>query len=204
MMTYLEIMQAVAIHAGVEQITAISTTDADHVVFGRVINAAGDEVARRVDWGVLRKSVALSGIGSPAELSLPEDFARLTAGLAVTAGAGAGPVRGSLTPDEWASLPATMGDPRYFYLAGRQMSFYPFLRAGAGAQVVYQSLNWATGERARLTLAGDTPLVPAALLVSGALWRWRRHVGKDFSDHLAEFEAQLSDFARFDGGGRLP
>ncbi|MGU3496099.1 hypothetical protein ACLBXM_18815 [Xanthobacteraceae bacterium A53D] len=202
MMTYLEIMQAVAIHAGVEQITAISAADPDHVLFGRVINAAGDEVARRVDWGVMRKRAVLSGIGTQAAFPLPDDFARLTVGMSVACGTS--PVRGSLTADEWASLPQTMGDPRYFYLAGAQIAFYPYLRAGAEASVSYQSINWAADDAPKLTLAGDTAVVPAPLLVSGAVWRWRRHTGKDFSDHLAEFEAQLADLARSDGGVRSP
>lgn len=202
MMTYLEIMQAVAIHAGVEQITSISATDPDHVLFGRLINAAGDEAARRVDWGALRRVATISGVGVQVPFQIAGDYARLASGLAVTAGLS--PVRGSLTSDEWAALPQTMGEPRYFYLSGDQIAFYPYLRSAAEASVSYLSRLWVAGDKAKLSLAGDTPVIPDALLVSGATWRWRRHVGKDFSDHLAEFEAQLADFSRFDGGVRQP
>ncbi|WP_454917430.1 phage adaptor protein [Xanthobacter sediminis] len=201
-MTYLEIMQQLATHAGVEPISSVSSGDADRVLFGRLINDAGAELARRVDWGALRKTVMLSGVGSPTAFALPDDCARLAPGLSVVCGIS--PVRGSLTSDEWASLPATMGDPRYFYLAGSQIAFYPYLRAGAAASVTYQSAHWAAGDTDALTQADDTPIVPAALLVSGAVWRWRRHTGKDFSDHMSEFEAQLADLARFDGGARQP
>ncbi len=115
------------------------------------------------------------------------------------------PVRGSLTPDEWMALTPIKGTPRYYYLSGLKISFYPYLASGASARVQYQSKNWATnGTKAALTIDTDTSLISEDLLAMGAILRWRRHVGKDFADYLAEFEATLMDRAKFDSGTRLP
>lgn len=202
MSTFLQIMQAVAINAGIEPVISISTSDSDHVLLAQCINDAGSEVARRVDWSVLRKAVTFSGVGTPSLFDLPPDYRRLQSGLAVTQDAQ--PVRGSLTADEWASLPPTMGAPRYYYLASGRIAFYPYLRAGDAVQVRYQSDAWVDSGARQLVQAGDTPLIPPELLVSGGTWRWRRHVGKDFADAMAEFETQLADLAAYDGGVRQP
>jgi len=204
-MTFITMMQTVAKNAGVEVPTSIAATDPDHILLGQFINEAGQELARRIDWGVLRKTATLTGTGALLAHTLPDDFDRFSIGLSVVAGVQ--PVRGSITSDEWMSLPPVEGTPRYYYLAGRSISFYPFLRTGGTARVQYQSKNWAaTGATpsARLTQQTDTTVLPEPVLETGAIWRWRRHIGKDFADHLAEFEAQLVDFARADSGVRLP
>ncbi|GHA15141.1 hypothetical protein GCM10007989_07370 [Devosia pacifica] len=204
-MTYLTIMQSVARNAGIEPPTAISGNDPDQVLLGQFINEAGQEITRRVDWGVLRKTHTLTGTGAALDHPLPADFDRFPMGLSITAGTDR--VRGSLTSDEWASLTPIAGTPRYFYLYGTKVAFYPFLKSGDTAKLIYQSKNWALAGStpgSRLVAQTDTTVLSETLIESGAVWRWRRHVGKSFSDHLAEFEGQLADYAKFDGGVRLP
>lgn len=202
-MSFLTVMQSVAKNAGVEPPAAISASDPDAVLIGQFINEAGQEVARRVDWGVLRKTHTITGDGFASEFDLPADFERFPLGLNIMAGIN--PVRGSLTSDEWLSLSPIAGTPRYFYLRGSKIAFYPFPRSGEAVRVQYQSKNWAVnGTATKLTSNNDTSMVPEALLETGAVWRWRRHVGKDYSDHVGEFEAQLVDLARNDSGVRLP
>ena len=204
-MNMLAMMQAVAKNAGIEVPISLDNTDANHVLMVQFLNEAGEEVARRVDWGALRKTATLSGTGSADSFPLPDDYDRLPPGLSVIS-SGA-PVRGSVTADEWLFLTPIAGDPRYFYLAGSRVAFYPYLRSGAAATVQYQSTNWAlsdVGPQGAMVIAEDRALVPDDLLVAGAIWRWRRHVGKDYADHTAEFEAMLADRARFDGGVRQP
>lgn len=202
-MSFLTVMQSVAKNAGVEPPNSIVASDPDAVLLGQFINEAGQEVARRVDWGVLRKTHTLTGDGSTAEFDLPPDFERFPLGLNVTAGMSA--VRGSLTSDEWLPLALVVGTPRYFYLRGTKIAFYPFPRSGEAVRVQYQSKNWAVnGTATKLTSNNDVSVVPEGLLETGAIWRWRRHVGKDFADHVGEFEAQLADLARNDSGVRLP
>lgn len=204
-MTLLTVVQTVAKNIGVEPPTSLSSPDADVVLVMQFVNETGDEVERRVDWGALRQSTTVTGTGAAATFTLPTDYSRLIQGLSVVSGYN--PVRGSLTASEWNSLIPAIGDPRYFYLAGTSIAFYPFARTGVQSTVTYQSLNWAkAGEASKrhLESAGDTSLVPELLLEAGAVWRWRRHVGKDFADYLAEFEAKLVDLSNNDGGVRAP
>lgn len=204
-MNMLAMMQAVAKNAGIEVPISLDTDEPNHVLMVEFLNEAGAEVARRVDWGATRQTAALTGTGAAANYPLPDQFDRLSPGLSVVSNAS--PVRGSLTADEWLSLTPVAGEPRYFYLAAGRIAFYPFLRTAATATVQFQSSYWAlsdVGPQEAMVIAEDRALVPSDLLVSGAVWRWRRHVGKDFADYVAEFEAMLSDRARFDGGVRQP
>lgn len=203
MNTYLSIMQAVAVHAGIEPMSTVVGDDPDCLLIGRFVNEAGAEVAQRVDWSVLRRSMTLPGTGRAGAYALPADFARLTPGLSVSCGWS--PVRGSLTADEWAACPAGMtGMPRYFILSSGRLEFWPCPRATDTLTVTYQSGNWALSGADVMTVGADAPLIPDDLLVLGALWRWRRHVGKDYADHMAEFEARLSARAAADSGARQP
>lgn len=202
MNTFLSIMQSVAKNAGIEVPTTTSANDPDHVKLAQFINEAGQELSRRVDWGPLRKTATLNGSGSPSAYAMPADFDRLPLGLSVMVDMNA--IRGSLTPDEWFSLSPSMGSPRYFYLSGARLSFYPYPPDDASIRVQYQSRNWVNGDKSSLDLDSDTPVISANLISMGAVWRWRRHVGKDYSDQVAEFEAALVDRARSDSAVRLP
>lgn len=196
-MTFLTVMRALAINASTDRPTTTGGNDDDEVKFREFINEAGAEIARRVDWGSMRKVATLAGPGAIAP-----DYDRMARGLAVVANGE--PVRGSLTQDEWFGLDPVPGDPRFFYLQGDQIAFWPTLTGGNTARVQYQSKNWVSGDKSEMTADSDTALFPEELLEAFALVRWRRHIGKDFSDNLAEAEAMLADRASFDGGVRLP
>lgn len=205
-MTFLEIMRDVAKNAGISLPMTVSTNDPDQVKLGQFINEAGREIARRVDWGALRKTATISGTGQQEEFTIAADFDRLTAGLSVLSEDG--PVRGSLTADEWFALTHVEGTPRYFMQRGDKISLWPYLGAGKTATVQYQSNRWVTEEATNgfdtMTKDNQETVLPEYLIVAGAVWRWRRHVGKDFADYLGEYEAMLAEEARADGGVRTP
>lgn len=204
-MSFLTIMQAVAKNAGIEVPSTTGANDADHVKLAQFINEAGQELVRRADWGTLRKVVTLPGTGTASEYNIAPDFDRLCMGMTVAHGINA--VRGSLTSDEWFSLPAVKGDPRYYHLRGARIGFYPYPATGSEIRVQYQSKNWVNNgatSASKMTIDTDVALIPEDLIEMGAIWRWRRHVGKDFSDQVSEFEAAFVDRARSDSPVRLP
>jgi hypothetical protein len=204
-MNLLDMMKEVAKNASIAPPQGIDSTDPDHILMVQFLNDTGDEVARRVDWGILRQTETFMGTGSPETFSLPDEYARMSPGLAVISGTNI--VRGSLTADEWLSLAPIAGDPRYFYLTGKKIAFYPYLRAAVTAQVLFQSAYWAesdVGPQIAMESGEDRSRVPDELLIAGAVWRWRRHVGKDYADYVAEFEGMLSALAASDGGVRSP
>jgi hypothetical protein len=204
-MNLLQMVQEASKSAAIPPPFSLSETDADSVLLTRFLNDAGSECARRVDWGGMRVTTTISGTGAADTFNLPGDYDRLCAGLSISASGN--PLRGSLTQDEWNSLTQVIGIPRYFYLTGARIGFFPYMRTTDTAKISYLSKNWAiddAGTKPAMVLAEDRATIPDDVLIAGAVWRWRRHVGKDFSDYVAEFEAILADRSKFDGGGRQP
>lgn len=205
-MTLLKIVKAVAVNVSLEQPDTAQDAEPDNIKMVRFVNETGQELRRRVDWTALAKRHSIIGSGTDYEFALAPDHDRFSPGLCVTASGL--PVRGGLSTDEWASIQPVEGHPRYFRVAGPKIDLYPFPASGAAVQVSYQSRNWAANKDgeplAAMSADTDVPIIPLELLVKGAIWRFERHVGKDFSDHLSEFETMLADLARAEGGVRQP
>jgi hypothetical protein len=205
-MSFIDIMRAVSKNIGIVAPSTVTGNNDGAVKLARFINDTGIEMARRVDWSSLRKTMNITGLGTALAYALDADFDRLPDGLSVIAGVS--PIRGSVTADEWFFLEPTQGQPRYFYLNSGSLQFYPYPRTTDTVRVQYQSRNWVvkanTDEADKLEADDDDTPLPTDALAAGAIWRWRRHVGKDYSDEMAEYEAILADRAQFDGGVRRP
>lgn len=202
-MSLSDIARAVAINCSLQVPSAVvSSDDPDTIKIQQFAKEAADEIARRVDWGELRMRTGVIGTGANDDLLINSDFSRLTRGLSVTYNGA--PVRGGVSPDEWASLSPVEGAPRYFRLIGERISFYPFLPTDEQAVIVWQTRNWCDNGTANWQADTDSPLFPENLVTKGALWRMKRHLGLDYQDYVAEFEAALADYASFDDGMRLP
>lgn len=202
-MTLLTAMQNVAKNTSiVPPDSVVGNTDADCVKLLQFANETGQELARRVDWALLRKTRLILGTGFASLFDLAPDHSRMVEGWGVTHDGS--PVRGGLTGDEWNALPPIEGAPRYYQVVGRQIGFYPFPSEGMQITASYLSTGWTSAGNP--TFAGDTEttLFPERLLEMGTVWRMKRHIGADYSDCLAEFEAALADEARADGMVRLP
>lgn len=201
-MTVLDIAKVVARNMSIEEPdTIISTEEPDFVKLAQFINEAGQELARRVDWTSTRRTQSYLGTGYNAFYDLPDDYSRLIRGYAVKVDGS--PVRGGLTGDEWNALEPVGGTPRYFHTIGQQIAFYPYPAGDQTVVLTYQSMNWIEGKQ-ELTTDDDVPLVPRRLMEMGALWRFKRHIGGDYSDYLAEYEQVITDMAGFDDQVRLP
>lgn len=163
-------------------------------------NAVGDELARRVDFGALRRSQSLAADGTDKVYDLGADFSRIIPGIGVTYGQG---IIRPLTQAEWASLEPVEGSPRYFLLEGRMLRLWPYLPNAMAASVRYQSRNWCSNGSAAWTSDIETSLIDENLMAKGLIVRWRRQKGMPFEDYEAEFEADLADIARFDDRSRI-
>ena len=202
-MTLLTIAQGVARNASLElPDTVQSADDPDAVKIVGFINETGQELARRFDWSVLRKTHLIEGTGFDVKFPLPADYSRMTQGMSVAYGVNA--VRGGVSDDEWFSLDPAEGTPRYFKLFGGSISLYPYPPEGQPVRVSYISKHWTADADTFLESDNDKPLIDETLLERGAIWRMRRHIGQDYQDYLAEFEAILADMARADRAERLP
>jgi hypothetical protein len=199
-MSLVSICRGLALNVGMKTPDVIATSSTrEWLEAMQFANEAGEELARRVDWGALHTTATLSGTGTEAGHDLGADFARLSRGIAVTSGGG---IVRPLTRAEWANLVPVAGVPRYFLLEGQILSLWPFLAIGQTATVSAQSKAWASTGRTMSTDAAF-PLIDEELLLKGLIARWRRQKGMDYADVEAEYEAAIADFAGFDDRSRL-
>ena len=199
-MSLLTICQGLAKNVGMAVPTAIITSSArEWVEAAQMANETGEELARRVDWGVLDASTTLTGDGTNKTFALPTGFSRLGVGVCVTASGG---IVRPLTRAEWNTLTAAQGAPRYFFLEGSNITLWPYLANAATATVKYQSKNWCSAG-ATFVADTDTSLIDETLFLKALIVRWRRQKGMDYADQEAEFEAALQNFASFDDRSRI-
>lgn len=165
----------------------------------QMANEAGEELARRVDWGILQETATLTGNGTDSIHTMPANFSRFNTGVAIRSGATA--VR-PLTRSEWNTLTAVEGIPRYFLLERRDVRLYPYLAAATTVTGQYQSKDWCSAGQSFMA-DDNTALIDENLLLKCLIVRWRRQQGMSYSDEEAEYEASLQDFARFDSRSRL-
>ena len=200
-MTLLTIAQATAKNVGVavpDQV--IGDTSRTWTEFVAIANAAGEELARRVDWGHLTASTTLTGTGAAVAHSLPSGLSRIVQGVGVKTSSGT--VR-PLTRAEWNTLTDTEGTPRYFLLENDTIRLWPYLASAATATVSYQSENWCSNGTGAWAADDDTSLIDENLFLKCVIVRWRRQKGMDYADYEAEYEAALSDFGMFNDRSRL-
>lgn len=200
-MTLLTIAQGLAKSVGLpvpDQV--IGSTDRTWREVAEHADAAGEELARRVDWGQLTSTATLTGDGTNMAHSLPSGLSRITKGVGVKTSSG--PVR-PLTQAEWATLTATEGTPRYFILRNTTLYLWPYLASAATATVTYQTRNWCSNGTGAWAADDDTSLIDEELLQKGLEVRWRRQKGMDYADQEAEYEAALGDFSSFNDRSRI-
>ena len=160
-------------------------------------NEAGEELARRVDWAVLTKTVTLTG--ATPDFALPADFSRMAQGVTLRIGR---QIVRPLTQSEWDTLPAASSTPRYFRLDGSTVILWPSPVTSVTLSLTYLSRNWLT-DAAGYATDEDVALLDEDLLAKALIVRWRRQKGMPFADEEAEYEAALADRARFDDRSRF-
>lgn len=152
----------------------------------------GSEIARRVDWRDLVTTYPL--VSAPA--AYPQDFERVIQGGAVMTAAGDF-VRPVTSRGQWRFLKANPSAQPFYFLSETGIDFAP-VTAAIGASMLYLSKAWvlADGGSREQVFQGDDDqtIFPSELLLKNLIWRWRRHKGLDYSDQLAEFEADLAQF----------
>ena len=199
-MSLLTVSEALARDVGIEIPTSVfGSQDRTQQEILEMCNRSGEEIARRVDWGELTKTHTASGDGSDSPISLPADVDRIVSGVGVVTSTGA--VVRPLSRAEW-TMASVEGTPRYFLLEGTSLRLWPFLANGEDVEVTYQSSFWCDNGTDRYGDDGDAALFDEELILKNAIVRWRRQHGMDYADHEMEYEAALSDFARFNDRSR--
>jgi len=200
-MTLLTIAQGLAKNVGMavpDVVISSPGREWDEVI--EMSNLAGEELARRVDWGALQTTATLTGDGTNKVHALGVNFSRISAGIGMVVGTTF--VR-PLTRAEWGSLTPVEGTPRYFLLEGNNVTLWPYLANAETLTVETQTKLWCSNGTAAWAADSDTSNVDETLMLKGLIVRWRRQKGMDYADYEAEYEAGLADLASFDDRNRL-
>ena len=98
--------------------------------------------------------------------------------------------------EQWAFISSQPSLQPYYHLSGGNL----LLSTNAlGFDVSYISTNWVVGKD-KISADGDLFNIPEALIVRGAVWRWKRQKGFPFDDVLAEYEADIAAEIKADRG----
>ena len=162
------------------------------------VNFTGQELVRRAEWTKLTRRV---DVAEGDSYVLPNDYHRLAERGAVnliTTDNTYVPIRVVVSPEQWAFLQSRASLQHYCHLEDGELKFIPRIPF-SGARVTYISDQWVEGGT-RITGNGDVFDVPEALLVKGAVWRWKRQKGQSYSDDLSEYEAMLLAEIKADRG----
>lgn len=153
---------------------------------------AGSEIARRVDW----RDMVMTFTAPSSPATFPDDFERVIRGGSVMTATGDF-VRPVTNRGQWSFIKANPSSQPYYFLSELGIEFAP-AAAAVGASLLYLSDTWvkvAGGTTSNMIQSDDDETVfPSELLMKNLIWRWRRHKGLDYSDQLAEFEADLAQF----------
>lgn len=187
-----DFLQDALAECGIDAETAdIGGTDFQMRQFRAVMNAAGEDIAKRFEWsGLISEFTALSGV---TEANLPNDYQELTErGAVIISGAHA---RNVTSPSLWQLIQANPSSVPHFHIYGGKIYFSPALTSNASIR--YVSKNWL-GDKSAITTGSDAPVFPEYLLKRGTVYRWRRQKSLPFDDLMAEFEADLETAIKAD------
>lgn len=200
-MSLLSICSDLALNVGLQVPTqVIGSSDRQWSEAVAFADEAGEELARRADWGALTESATLTGDGTDKLHDMPAGFDRLVRGVCIT---GSGGTVRPLTRAEWNTLTPVEGVPRYFLLEGAKVRLWPYLAAGATVSASYQSRFWCSNGTDAWMADDETSLIDETLFARALIVRWRRQKGMPYTDEEAEYEAMLADMAGFDERSRL-
>ena len=210
-MTLLTIVQDVALEVGVTPPQAvIGSTDIQVRQLQRIAQKEATALAKRSNWTRLIVPFEFTTVeGMPQPGALPAEMDRQSPGMVIWWVDMYRPIRGPLTPEEWAaaiSRPVSPGLWGYWRIIGEDLNLYP---APAASQVVrgeVVSKNWCihSGDPLsysdRWTADDDTARLDEELLTLGCIWRWRQTKGLDYAEDMATYEREVEQAAARNGG----
>lgn len=183
-----DILQDVLAECGIEDSSAdIGGTDFQMVQMRAIMNAAGEDIAKRFEWSKMVKTLTVFSGNSTAVM--PSDFQEMSEQGAVYI-AGVGFARQVVSEAMWQLISASPSTKTHFRVSGGNIDFSPALTANASVR--YVSKNWLDGDKSAITQGADDPLFPIHLLKRGTIYRFNRQKNLPYDDQMAEFEADLT------------
>jgi len=212
-MPLIDIIQGASRRCNYPQPTvAIGTTDPNIALMVDSAQDAGDDANERVNWQSLKlqSPATFTGDGTTPAFPLPVGFQRLSPSDTFVSDLYPtwklpGPVAESdlvrlkalpmaIPVHVWRQVGSTVPGSGVIV---PMIEFFPPLGAGETVSYVYAQGLWVTNSMGAqytnpiLQADSDVSLIPERLIRLGAVWRWKRRKGFDYSEELADYEGAL-------------
>jgi hypothetical protein len=209
----IDIVQGAARRVNYPQPTAaIGTTDPNIALLIDCAQDAGDDAVERVNWAALKLQtpVTFLGDGLTAAFPLPVGFQALSPSDTFVSDLYPtwnlpGPVsEGALV--KLKALPMAIPVHVWRQVGGSvqgtgmivpMIEFFPPLGIGETVSYVYAARRWITNSVGAQYAEpiwcadSDISLIPQRLIRLGAVWRWKRRKGFDYSEEMNDYEGAL-------------
>jgi len=205
-MTLLSVAQDVCDLVGIPRMASIGTTsDTTYTPLRAMIQQAADDLFERHDWRALvsfRQFTTVGGQQQPG--AMPPDYARMAQGHTMWNLTRDEEVAGPLDPATWTAMQRQGGTylGGYWRFIGADIWLYPVPAGGHTIQFEYLTQNTIVGPdgkgKARWSDDRDFSILPEALIVLGAVWRWKSSKGFTYAEDLSNYERQLERLAAND------
>lgn len=210
-MSVLSALQSAAIRLIGQKPTAIfSSTSGIALELSDLVNEAATDILRAHEWTKQLTLCTLPGDGSTTTFDLPSDFDRCPKDVSIFTTQWPGvPFRRARDLDEWYFNQrfVSAGVPGWWIMLGGQLQIYPAPAASTNVQFYYignKTVTPATGAtKAQFTADDDTFRLPERLLTLNCIWRWLSQKGKDYGEHMQNYEIALSQEIVKDKGPRI-
>lgn len=185
----------------------VSSTNAAAVELRDFLSETVDDILQRVDMvAPIGKAVTITGTGVES-YALPADYKRLKRDQfsvyeQFSSRRACVPVPSN---GEWEYMKdmGAAGAYRFYRVHGYEgnfeIDFYRLLASGDTAYVSYVSDAWvmssADVQKSEFSAIDDVSLIPARLLETGIVWRFRDRKGLEFASKMAEYEMLLARMA---------
>ena len=215
-MSLLSIVQNVAASVNTDiPTTVVGNSNADARQWLALANSCIQEISRRHTWSALVLEHTFTTIAAVEQdsTSIPDDFDRFVADVALWNRTQNAPYFGPTFSNEWQTLQTSavggnvMGWWRYFSnVLGNEINIYPAPTAGETVAYEYVSSNLVTGGFSTFQVDTNTTFARATiepLLEMNLTWRWLRAHGMDYAEEMATFERNFERAASSDQGLRV-
>lgn len=205
-MTLLSVAQDVCDLVGIPRMASIGTTsDTTYTPLRAMIQQATDDLFERHDWRALVSFRQFITVGDQQQPSaMPLDYARMAQGHTMWNLTRDEEVAGPLDPATWTAMQRQGGTylGGYWRFIGADIWLYPAPAGGDTIQFEYLTQSTIVGPdgkgKARWSDDRDFSILPEALIVLGAVWRWKSSKGFAYAEDLSNYERQLERLAAND------
>jgi hypothetical protein len=192
--------------------TAVSATDLQIVQLTALVTRDGRELAGRCQWTALNREATFTSVAAEDQGTLVGTIVASTAGLKYIINntlwdrSTKYPLNGPASGRTWQAEKAfgITGPYARYRIQGNHLYLLPAPEAGLTLSFEYQSENWVSSSdgltfRSRFTQDEDFPLLDSSLLTMGAIWRWKKAKGLEYSQDFEDYESAVADAMARDG-----